>query len=45
MGGDVPPELLGSCSSYLHQTLYVFGGTNASQYTNQVNLLQKRGRG
>lgn len=39
MGGDVPPELLGSCTSYLHQTLYVFGGTNISQYTNQVNLL------
>ncbi|XP_075896670.1 kelch domain-containing protein 1-like [Nelusetta ayraudi] len=36
MGGDVPPDLLGSCSSYLHHTLYIFGGTDTSEYSNQM---------
>lgn len=37
MAGDVPPDLLGSCGSYLHGTLYIFAGSNPTEYTNEVS--------
>lgn len=37
MVGDVPPDLLGSCGSYLHGTLYIFAGSNPIEYTNEVS--------
>lgn len=37
MAGDVPPDLLGSCGSFLHRTLYVFAGSTPTEYTNEVS--------
>ncbi|XP_034050641.1 kelch domain-containing protein 1-like [Thalassophryne amazonica] len=34
--GDIPPDLLGFCGSYVNNTLYIFGGCDPNGYSNQM---------
>ncbi|KAF3853884.1 hypothetical protein F7725_014572 [Dissostichus mawsoni] len=36
INGDKPPDLSGSCGSYLNGTLYIFAGCDPVGYTNQM---------
>lgn len=37
MTGDMPPDLFGFCGSNVNGTLYIFAGSNPTEYSNEVS--------